>query len=92
MFYIYLLKWEINTVGGHVQITWTNEGGEGVAQMTTTLNKSYLVKVFTWGRGVKIAQNSVHVVCTRPLVVYVRTKVDFIYDSKYESIVQQLLN
>ena len=31
--------------------------GEGVAQMTTTLR----------GRGVKIAQNSVHVVCTWPL-------------------------
>ena len=44
--------------------------GEGeFAQMTTTLNNSYLVKVSTWGRGVKIAQNSVHVVCTRPLTL-----------------------
>ena len=30
---------------GRVQTTWTNEGGRGVAQMTTTLNNSYLVKV-----------------------------------------------
>ena len=30
---------------GHVQTTWTNEGGKGVAQMTTTLNNSYLIKV-----------------------------------------------
>ena len=49
---------------GHVQNTWTNEG-EGVAQMTI-LNMSYLVKVSTWERGLKITQNSVHVVCTRP--------------------------
>ena len=43
-------------------------GGMGVAQMTTTLNNSYLVKVSTQGGGgVKIAQNSVHVVCTCPL-------------------------
>ena len=35
--------------------------------MTTTLNNSYLVKVSTKGEGVKIAQNSVHVVCTCPL-------------------------
>ena len=34
--------------------------------MTTTLNNSYLVKVFTWGREIKIAQNPVHVVCNRP--------------------------
>ena len=32
---------------GRVQTTWTNEGGEGVAQMTTTLDNSYLVKVST---------------------------------------------
>ena len=32
---------------GRVQTTWTNEGGGGVAQMTTTLNNSYLVKVST---------------------------------------------
>ena len=55
------------------QTTRTNEGGGGVAQMTTTLNNSYLVKVSTkGGEGVKIAQNSVHVVCTRPL--YGRSK------------------
>ena len=36
-----------NRVRGHVQTTWTNEGGGGVAQMTTTLNNSYLVKVST---------------------------------------------
>ena len=34
-------------VRGHVQTTWTNEGGGEVAQMTTTLNNSYLVKVST---------------------------------------------
>ena len=33
-------------VRAHVQTTWTNEG-EGGAQMTTTLNNSYLVKVST---------------------------------------------
>ena len=38
----------------------------GVAQMTTTLNNTYLVKCPHRGRGSKIAQNSVHVVCTRP--------------------------
>ena len=27
-------------VRGHVQTTWTNEGGGGVTQMTTTLNKA----------------------------------------------------
>ena len=36
------------TIRGRVQTTWTNEG-EGVAQMTTTLNNSYLVKVSTQG-------------------------------------------
>ena len=36
---------------GQVQTTWTNEGGGGVAQMTTTLNNSYLVKVSTKGGG-----------------------------------------
>ena len=42
--------------------------GRGVAQMTTTLNNSYLqVKVSTKGEGVKIVQNFVHVVYTRPL-------------------------
>ena len=41
--------------------------------MTTTLNNSYLVKVSTkGGEGVKIAQNSVHVVYTHPL--YGRSK------------------
>ena len=39
----------------------------GVAQMITTINNSYLVKVSKWGEGVKIAQNFVHVVCTHPL-------------------------
>ena len=34
-------------IRGHVQTTWTNEGGGGFAQMTTTLNNSYLVKVST---------------------------------------------
>ena len=34
--------------------------------MTTTFNNSYLLKVSTEGEGVKIVQNSVHVVCTRP--------------------------
>ena len=52
---------------GRVQTTWTNEG-EGVSQMTTTLNNCYLIKVTTWGEEVKIAQNSVHVVCTRSLI------------------------
>ena len=37
--------------GGRVQTTWTNEGGGGVSQMTTTLNNSYLVKVSTIGGG-----------------------------------------
>ena len=39
--------------------------------MTTTLNNSYLVKVSTkGGGGVKIAQNSVHVVCsTCPILI-----------------------
>ena len=36
--------------------------------MTATLNNSYLVKVSTLERGVKIAQNSVHVVCSRPFM------------------------
>ena len=35
------------TSRGRVQTTWTNEGGGGVAQMSTTLNNSYLVKVST---------------------------------------------
>ena len=41
----------------------------GVAQMTTTLNNSYLFSksVHIGGAGVKIVQNSVHVVCTQPL-------------------------
>ena len=43
--------------------------------MTTILNNSYLVKVSTKGEGVKLAQNSVHVVCTvytpPPLSVHV---------------------
>ena len=33
---------------GRVQTKWTNEGERG-AQMTTTLNNSYLVKLSTWG-------------------------------------------
>ena len=55
---------------GRVQTMWTNEG-EGVAQMTATLNNSYVFSksVHIGGRGVKIAQNSVHVVCTRPLFI-----------------------
>ena len=33
-------------VRGRVQTTWTNEGGEvGVAQMTTTFNKSFFVEL-----------------------------------------------
>ena len=41
--------------------------GEGVAQMSTLLNKSYLVKGSTkGGGGVKNAPNSVYVVCTQP--------------------------
>ena len=32
---------------GACKTTWTNEGGGVVAQMTTTLNNSYLVKVST---------------------------------------------
>ena len=52
-------------VRGRVQTTWTNEG-EGIAQMTTTLNNSYLVKVSTYLGG--IDHNSVHVVCTCPLI------------------------
>ena len=52
---------------GRIQTTWTNEG---VAQMTTTLNNSYVVfKSVQIGEGVKIAQNSVDVVCTRPLCI-----------------------
>ena len=35
---------------GRVQTTWTN----GVAQMTTIINNSYLVKVSTWGGGSKL--------------------------------------
>ena len=61
-----LLEIQGRFMKGRVQTTWTNEGGEGVAQMTTTLNNSYLEKVSTWGEGFKIAQNSVHVVCTQP--------------------------
>ena len=38
---------DIKLLRGRVQTTWTNEGGGGVAQMTTTLNNSYLVKVST---------------------------------------------
>ena len=43
----------------------------GVAQMTTILNNIYLVKVSTVREGVKIAQNSVHMVCIRPLLTSV---------------------
>ena len=44
--------------------------GEGVAQMSTVLNKSYMVKVSTkGGGGVKNAPNSVYMVCTQPLQV-----------------------
>ena len=45
-------------VWGRVQTTWTN-GGRGVSQMTSDDQIG--------GRGVKIAQNFVHVVCARPL-------------------------
>ena len=38
---------KLKGVRGRVQTTWTNEGGGGVAQMTTTLNNSYLVKMST---------------------------------------------
>ena len=42
--------------------------GEGVAQMSTLLNKDYLVKCLQRGVGVgKNAPNSVYVVCTQPL-------------------------
>ena len=40
--------------------------GRGVAQMSTLLDKSYLVKVSTKGEGVKKAPTSVYVVCTQP--------------------------
>ena len=49
------------------QTTWTNEGEGRVAQMTTTINNSYLIKCVHIERGVKITQNSVHVVYKRPL-------------------------
>ena len=39
-----------------------------VTQMTKIIKNCYFVKVSTWGEGVKIAQNSIHVVCTRPNV------------------------
>ena len=39
--------WSICGTRGRVQTTWTNEGAGRVAQMTTTLNNSYLVKVST---------------------------------------------
>ena len=39
---------------------------------TTMIDNSYLVKVSTWGEGVKIAQNSVHVVCTCPYGIFAR--------------------
>ena len=39
-------SWHKNLHRGHVQTTWTYEG-EGVAQITTTLYNSYLVKVST---------------------------------------------
>ena len=42
--------------------------GEGVAQMSTLLNKSYLVKVSTKGEGGQNAPNSVYMVCTQPLM------------------------
>ena len=38
---------DCENIWGRVQTTWTNEGGGGVAHMTTTLNNSYLVKVPT---------------------------------------------
>ena len=51
--------------------------------MTTTLNNSYLVKVSTQGGGgVKIAQNSVHVVCTQPLTLSGRAS-SFTYRVSY---------
>ena len=43
--------------------------GRGVAQMSTLLNKSYLVKVSTKEEGgSKMPPNSVYVVCTQPLM------------------------
>ena len=42
-------------------------GGRGVAQMSTLLNKSYIVKVSTKGGRIKNVPNSVYVVCTQPL-------------------------
>ena len=59
------LNQQVSTMGActnHV-----DKRGEGVAQMTTIHNNCYLVKVSTYERkGVKIAQNSVTMVCTRP--------------------------
>ena len=51
-------------VWGRVQTMWTNEG-ERVAHRTTIL-KQLFGKSVLMGDGVKIPQNSVHVVCTRP--------------------------
>ena len=40
----------------------------GVVQMSTLLNKSFLLKVFTKEEGGQKSLNSVHVVCSQPLV------------------------
>ena len=42
-------------------------GEAGVAQISTLLNKSYLVKVSTKGEGGQNALNSVYEVCTQLL-------------------------
>ena len=46
--------------------TW----GRGAEQLATTLNNSYVFRkrVHIGGGGVNIGQNSVYVVCTRPLM------------------------
>ena len=48
----------------------TTKTSKGVAQMSTLLHKSYLVKVSTKGEGVKNAPNFIYVVCTQPLTEY----------------------
>ena len=48
-------------VRGRVQTTWTNKGEGGCS------DQLFSKSVHIGGGGVKIAQNSVHVVCTRPL-------------------------
>ena len=63
--------------------------GEGVAQMSTLLNKSYLVKVSTkGGGGVKNAPNSVYVVCTQPHMLknFFEVKEDFVLSNRFADI------